>query len=333
MIKKIISVLILLLTFSTSSNAQELKYFVNIDSAMKFYHDKRYHEAGQAFDQALKEFNGNTTQTNLYNAACAWSLAGNNDKAFLYLQNILNNKMIKSWDDPVDFYNMLIKDTDFEPIKVDPRWTSSLNEAKNKKNTFLNGIKRDIADRIREIGAADQSIRFKLDSVRKVDGLNSTAEKKLILVMKKQDSINFRAFETIIKQYGWLGPTEVGYKNNQYLFLILQHADLDAQKKYLPLFKRGLKDGKVLPKDFAYLEDRINMRVGKMQQYGSQTLIDKLSKKYILYPIADIDNVDERRAKVGLESLKSYMKSSFNIDFDINQYKKELPELKKMYLK
>lgn len=62
-------------------------------------------------------------------------------------------------------------------------------------------------------------------------------------------------------------------------------------------------------------------------------LQDKTSKKYILYPINDIDQIDQRRAMVGLESLKSYMKSSFNIDFDINKYKEELPQLKAKYLK
>lgn len=97
--------------------------------------------------------------------------------------------------------------------------------------------------------------------------------------------------------------------------------------------KKSYEAGKVLPKDLALIEDRINMREGKLQRYGSQTLIDKTSKKYTLFPIADVDSIDERRAMVGLESLKSYMKSSFNIDFDINKYKEELPQLKAKYLK
>jgi len=333
MMKTLLSALIVLLTFHTNINAQELKYFVDLDKGMKFYHDKKYVEAGHAFDDALKELNGRTTQTNLYNAACAWSLAGNNDKAFLYLQKIINDKIIKGWDDPVEFYNMLIKDSDFEPIKGDRRWKSLLKKAAYQKNTFLNGIKQELAERIKKIGAADQSIRVKLDSVRKADGLNGKAEQQLLRVMKAQDSTHFSEFEAIISSYGWLGPKEVGYKNNQYLFLILQHADLATQKRYLPVFEKACKDGKVLPKDLAYLQDRKNMREGKMQQYGSQTLIDKASKSYILYPIADVDNVDQRRAMVGLESLKAYMKSSFNIDFDINQYKKALPDLKKTYLK
>jgi len=241
--------------------------------------------------------------------------------------------MIHGWDDPVEFYDMLIKDSDFHNIKSDARWTTILRKAERNKNIFLRGIKQEVADRIKKLGSSDQAIRSKLDSLRKADGLNSKSEKDLIAVMRKHDSINFAAFEEIIKQHGWLGPKEVGYKNNQYLFLILQHADLPFQKSYLPLFKKSCETGKVLPKDLALLEDRINMREGKLQQYGSQTLIDKTSKKYILYPINDIDQIDQRRAMVGLESLKSYMKSSFNIDFDINKYREELPQLKAKYLK
>lgn len=290
-------------------------------------------DAGKSFDHAFDDLNGNSTQTNFYNAACAWSLAKNNSKAFFYLKKILKRKTIKGWDDPVEFYSMLIKDSDFNNIKNDPKWADVVSHAEHNKNEFLKAIKQDIANHIKAMGESDQSIRMKLDSLRKASGLNSPGEKDLIEAMKKLDASNFSAFEEIIGQYGWLGPSEIGYKNNQYLFLILQHADLASQKKYFPLFKKSCEAGKVLAKDLAYLEDRINMREGKMQQYGSQTIIDKVSKKFVIFPIEDVDHEDQRRASVGLESLKSYVKSSFNIDFDLPRYKEELPALQDKYLK
>ena len=324
---------IILLTSQINMNGQEFKYFFYIDEGMKFYHEKQYADAGKSFDRAFNDLKGNSTQTNFYNAACAWSLAKNNSKAIYYLQKILTGKTIKGWDDPVEFYNMLVKDSDFNNIKNDPKWKDVVSHAERNKNDFLKGIKQDIANRIKKMGESDQSIRLKLDSLRKASGLNSPGEKDIIDAMKKLDASNFNAFEEIISHYGWLGPSEIGYKNNQYLFLILQHADLASQKKYLPLFSKSCKAGKVLPKDLAYLEDRINMREGKMQQYGSQTVIDKVSKKFVIFPIEDVDHVDERRASVGLESLKSYVKSSFNIDFDLHQYKEELPALQNQYIK
>ncbi|WP_316795472.1 DUF6624 domain-containing protein [Pedobacter agri] len=325
--------LIMILISQINMYAQEFKYFDNLDQALKYYHEKRYADAGRAFELAFTELKGKSTQSNFYNAACAWSLAKNNDKAFFYLQKIIDGKVITGWDDPVEFYDMLIKDSDFLNITTDPRWTILLQEAERNKTKFLKGIKQELADPIKKMGVSDQAIRLKLDSVRKISGLNSEAEQAVITEMKKRDSANFKVFEEIITKYGWLGPHEIGYKNNQYLFLILQHADLESQRKYLPLFRKSHKLGRVLPKDLAYLEDRVNMRDGKMQQYGSQTLIDKNTKKYILFPVEDVEHVDERRAAVGLESLKSYIKSSFNNDFDINKYKEELPELKVKYIK
>ncbi|MEA1849943.1 DUF6624 domain-containing protein [Chryseobacterium sp. MHB01] len=324
---------LIIVLISHTIHAQEFTYFLYIDEGMRFYHGKQYADAGKSFDRAFEDFNGKSTQTNFYNAACAWSLAGSNNKAFFYLQKILAGKTIKGWDDPVEFYSMLSKDSDFNNIKNDPKWTGVLSHAERNKQAFLKGIKQDIANRIKEMGESDQSIRVKLDSLRKASGLNSSGEKDLIDAMKKVDANNFNAFEEIINQYGWLGPSEIGYKNNQYLFLILQHADLTSQKKYLPLFRKSCKAGKVLPKDLAYLEDRINMREGKMQQYGSQTVIDKVSKKFVIFPIEDVDHVDQRRASVGLESLKAYVKSSFNIDFNLQQYKEELPALQNKYIK
>jgi len=323
----------LLILFAVNSGiyAQESQYFQHLDNGVELYQNQKYSDAGKAFDLAIAELGGITTQTNFYNAACAWSLANERNKSFFYLQKILHGKMIRGWDDPVEFYNMLIKDVDFNNIKSDKRWVTIAKKAERKKDIFLKRLDKDIAIRIERIGEADQKIRTELDSIRKKDGLNSSAEKKIIKVMRQQDSTNFAAFEEIVKKFGWLGPEDIGYKNNQYLFLILQHADLENQQKYLPLFRKSFQAGKILPKDLAYLEDRINMRLKRMQQYGSQTIIDNVSKKYVLYPIDNIDGVDYRRAMVGLESLKSYIKSSFNIDFDIEQYKRELPKLKERY--
>jgi len=79
--KKLTAALLLIFIYQLST-AQESKYFLNLDSAMAFYHEKKYADAGKAFDKAFENLKGKSTQSNFYNAACAWSLAGNNNKAF-----------------------------------------------------------------------------------------------------------------------------------------------------------------------------------------------------------------------------------------------------------
>lgn len=304
----------LLSTFHIS--AQEFKYFDYIDQAFKFYHEENYQEAGKTFEMAFKSLDGKTTQNNLYNAACSWSLAGNNDKTFFYLQKIINQDMIEGWNDPVEFYELLNKDTDFNNIKNDSRWKVLVNSAKTNQDSFLKNIKKNIAERIKVLGKKDQDKRLQLDSIRKIRGIGFAGEKEMLEMINEQDSINLIEFDNLIKQFGWLGPKDIGYKNNQYLFLIIQHADLVTQKKYMPVVKKARKKGKILPKDIAYLQDRINMREGKPQKYGSQVYPDDHTKKFILFPLESIDSVDYYRASVGLESLSSYLKASFNIDWN-----------------
>ena len=43
----------------------------------------------------------------------------------------------------------------------------------------------------------------------------------------------------------------------------------------------------------------------------------------------DPDNVDKRRAEVGLGTMKEYA-AKMNIDWNLEAYKKELPELEKL---
>lgn len=82
----------------------------------------------------------------------------------------------------------------------------------------------------------------------------------------------------------------------------------------------------------AVLEDRIAMRMGEKQIYGTQGVRDKQSGKRYLYPVEDIENLDSRREAVGLNSISDYLKA-MDIIWDLEEYKRELPELERIYLK
>jgi len=63
------------------------------------------------------------------------------------------------------------------------------------------------------------------------------------------------------------------------------------------------------------LEDRILTREGKKQVYGTQLRLNQTTQRMELYPIEDEENVDSRRAVVGLEPLALYLKRGFGIDY------------------
>src|SRR5436190_12861202 len=49
------------------------------------------------------------------------------------------------------------------------------------------------------------------------------------------DSTNLAKVSSIIDKHGWLGKSQIGNRANYTLWLVIQHADLKTQEKYLPL--------------------------------------------------------------------------------------------------
>ena len=129
------------------------------------------------------------------------------------------------------------------------------------------------------------------------------------------DSCNLAQVEVLISLYGWPGKSFVGPAGNNTIFLVIQHADLATQEKYFPLFKQSVEQGESRASDLAYLEDRILMRQGKKQLYGSQVVFNNTGGQEF-YPIEDEKNVNVRRKNVGLQPLEEYA-SYFGIDYKL----------------
>ncbi len=129
------------------------------------------------------------------------------------------------------------------------------------------------------------------------------------------DSCNLVQVESLIAKYGWLGKSFVGGKGNQAIFVVIQHADIATQEKYLPMMQKSVDEGESSASDFALLQDRVLMRQGKKQIYGSQVVYSKTGEQ-VFYPIEDEKNVNTRRAKVGLQPIEEYAKY-FGIDYKL----------------
>jgi hypothetical protein len=154
----------------------------------------------------------------------------------------------------------------------------------------------------------DQKLRTRLMAVEEKYGQNS---KELAALWKEQTEIDNRLLkrlEEIIKQYGWPARSLVGAEASLAAFLIIQHADYEYQKRYFPLINEAMEKGEIAPGHVALLEDRILMREGKKQVYGSQLRKNEKTGKYELWPVEDEENLDKRRASVGLEPIAEYLK-------------------------
>lgn len=166
----------------------------------------------------------------------------------------------------------------------------------------------------------DQRYRNQLDEVRRNSGGDSKELRLLFEKMKEADSINLLKVSEIIAKFGWLKA-----ENGRILFMVIQHSDLDTQKKYLPIVRKAVSDGILKPGNLALLEDRIALREGRKQIYGSQISWNLKTNQYFVLPLADPDQVDQRRAAVGLKPLAAYIKDCCGLLWSLEEYKRLNP--------
>lgn len=186
---------------------------------------------------------------------------------------------------------------------------------------------QQISAELDSIWKTDQGIRMELIQLQQQGKTNTSEFKELIGEMKTQDSINQKKVIEIL-QNGW--PENLNLQQNQTIFLVIQHADVDTQKKYLPIIESAVKNGKTLASNLALLKDRIALREGGKQIYGSQVWYDAKTGKNYVQPIENPEKVDSLRAEVGLSDMKTYLQQAFQMNWSLEQYYKDLPKLQEL---
>lgn len=271
------------------------EYDARIRKAEESLSARDYPAAARAYSAAFESMGWKGYREDRYNAARAWSMAGTPDSAFMNLYRITEKL---GFDD----LNAVTGEPDFAPLHADARWPDLCAKIKANQPSMP-----ELRKMLQAIRADDQRYRLMIDSVEGKYGSKSAEMQRLIKNMIETDSLNLLKVKAVLDQYGWPGPSEVGGDGNSALFLVIQHADLPAQEKYLPLMREAVKNGRARGADLALLEDRVNMRNGRKQIYGSQIKRDADSGAYYIYPIEEPENVDKRRAEAGLGPLAEYV--------------------------
>ena len=150
--------------------------------------------------------------------------------------------------------------------------------------------------------------------------------RKMTLV---HDSINLNKLRLIIEKEKWYGNELISEKILANLFDIIHFAEMPIQEKYLPLMREVVKNSNVDANYLAIVEDQVAVGQGKKQIYGSQIKEDKVTHLLYVAPLEDPDNVDKRRAAIRIEPLAKYV-MEWNIVWDVEQYKKDLPKYELM---
>lgn len=314
-----ITILLCLVTTISVGQKTPNEYYALVKVADSLSLIKDYKNSAAKYSEAFKANRGRGTEMDRYNAACAYALFNVPDSAFYQLNYIVTKAKY-------GYYDHISVDVDLISLHKDKRWQPLLQKVKQNKDIAEAKFNKPLIEKLGVILNDDQKYRQQIEEIESKFGSKSVEMKTHWKVIKEQDSINLIKVEEILSKNGWLGRDVVGDQGNETLFLVIQHSDQKTQEKYLPMLRDAVKQGNADGYNLAMLEDRVALKQGKRQIYGSQIGRDEESLLYFVSPLEDPDNVDQRRAEVGLRSLKEYV-AYWQITWDVEQYKKDLPKL------
>jgi len=123
--------------------------------------------------------------------------------------------------------------------------------------------------------------------------------------LTERDAARTLRLKAIVASQGWPTATLVGRDGVNAAWLLLQHsADSAWQKTMLPVLEQAAVAGEIGRGDVALLTDRVLVRSGQAQRYGSSFSV--VDGRLVADPIDDESKVDARRAEVGLPPMAEY---------------------------
>ena len=243
--KILLCISLLLYSFATYAQFTP-QYDEWIKNAEDFHNAKQYHQSADAYSHAFASNRGLGYDEDFYDAACSWAQAGNNDSAFYYLKRIVGNGSF------TDIGHLTV-DPDLANLYTDTRWKGLCDLVKRNKEKAEVNFNKPLIALLDTIYESDQHYRMQADNVMQAYGPSSKEVDSLDKLIHTNDSIDLVKIVAVIDQYGWPGRDIVGGKGSFTVCLVIEHADILTQDKYLPMMREAFKKNKVSPADLALL--------------------------------------------------------------------------------
>lgn len=162
--------------------------------------------------------------------------------------------------------------------------------------------KTALAKKYAQMHSEDQALRGQyiklLEAEHRKQKIDPNEKEQLEIKISDIDDANQRELDRLLDKCGWPGKLD---RNRAAFsaFIIIQHAPLAYQLKHFDMVKAANERGEIPSNKFAWLVDRILVKQGKPQLYGTE--FEYGSNK--VAPIADPDKLNARRKKMGLPPL------------------------------
>jgi len=140
-------------------------------------------------------------------------------------------------------------------------------------------------------------------------GLSDTAREHwaFLVPLAPIDCSNTAWLRVQVETHGWFNISQYGEQADEAAWLMVQHADRTPafQGEMLVLLQERAEAGETHPRRVAYLSDRVAVKEGRPQRYGTQMhCVNEEAQPMV--GLDDPDNIETRLAALGMQSYASY---------------------------
>ncbi|MGB3063125.1 DUF6624 domain-containing protein [Sphingobacterium thalpophilum] len=280
-------------------------YQYNVNVADSLFKMEKFAEASSYYSKAFQSFGWKGATPHRLMAAKSWAASGGIDSAFSNLFNIAEKA----------YYSDLLSlesESLFSNLKKDTRWQKLVDVVRKnlERKQELDSVKQILLKMLKE----DQDVRMQLSETLSKIGANSKQYRQNSKSLKRVNEKHIKKLAGILKKYGWLSTMDIGSEANIALSTLIAHAAPQTREKYLPIIEKAFLEKKIQPQSYIIIKDKHSLWKTGYQIYGSQIGVDDKGGHFVL-PIRDKENVNTRRAQVGLRPLEDYLK-----EFKITTY-------------
>lgn len=233
-----------------------------------------------------------------YEIACAFAKNLQYDSAFYYLNANLR----------YDHTHYVLINPDFLPMMGDPRWDALANRWIDSVNKTNPGTIKDVplAKVLWKMHARDQAYYYELAVIHPSMHDTSALSMTFWRLKEELNQLNHRLLDSIVDAKGWPLISQVGTAACSAAFMVVQHAALENQLKYLPMIRQTCEKGEAEWDFYAHVYDKVCCAQKKPQLYGTQLEYDAKTNSLHFYPIEDEANVNKRREAFGMMPVEEY---------------------------
>lgn len=203
-----------------------------------------------------------------------------------------------------------------DPVELDKRDAAHLTRALPDSSSAFSQFKVELEEQLprvealAQLGARDQLVRQLINQWKKRPDLS--AEEREIFnrasaqYMMQMDDANTRELKRLLKDISWRELSNAGGDTFIKAFFVVQHSpDHEFQAEVLRALEPLVAEGLIDSQQYAYLFDRVQLRNGEPQFYGTQ--LECVDGAYDVTNVRAPETIDERRDEIGLQSLEAYI--------------------------